>query len=81
MVGSHKGGTGKSTTAMHLVAGLLYEGLRVASMDLDNPQQTLTRYIENRKVYKMFRSRWFQAVPQMFMVVWASSGACAKTVP
>ena len=53
VVGSHKGGTGKSTTAMHLIAGLLYEGLRVASMDLDNPQQTLTRYIENRKVYKM----------------------------
>jgi len=52
VVGSHKGGTGKSTTAMHIVTGLLYEGLRVASIDLDNPQQTLTRFIENRKAHR-----------------------------
>jgi chromosome partitioning protein len=51
LVGSHKGGTGKSTTAIHLVAGLLYQGLRVASIDLDNPQLTLTRFIENRKAH------------------------------
>jgi chromosome partitioning protein len=52
VIGSHKGGTGKSTTAMHLITGLLYEGLRVASIDLDSPQQTLTRYLENRRAFK-----------------------------
>jgi chromosome partitioning protein len=52
VVGSHKGGTGNSTTAMHLIIGLLYEGLRVASIDLDNPQLTLTRYLENRGAFK-----------------------------
>jgi chromosome partitioning protein len=52
VIGSHKGGTGKSTTAMHLITGLLYEGLRVASIDLDNPQLTLTRYLENRQAFK-----------------------------
>jgi len=49
VVGNHKGGTGKSTVAMHLIAALLKEGRRVASFDLDSRQQTLTRYVENRR--------------------------------
>jgi len=49
VVGSEKGGTGKSTTAMHLIAALLYDGHRVGCIDLDSPQSSLSRYIENRQ--------------------------------
>lgn len=49
VLGNEKGGTGKSTTAMHLIVGLMRDGLRVASVDLDSHQGTLSRYVENRK--------------------------------
>jgi chromosome partitioning protein len=48
VVGNHKGGTGKSTVAMHLAVALLKAGKTVATFDLDLEQQTLTRYIQNR---------------------------------
>ena len=46
--GNQKGGTGKSTLAMHLVVSLLHQGYKVATVDVDARQGTLTRYIENR---------------------------------
>jgi chromosome partitioning protein len=49
VVGNYKGGSGKSTFAMHLIVALLKAGRRVASFDLDVQQQTLSRYIENRQ--------------------------------
>ncbi|HAA91238.1 MAG TPA: ATPase [Rhodospirillaceae bacterium] len=49
VVGNVKGGTGKSTTSMHLIAGLLHAGYLVGSIDLDAPQATLTHYINNRR--------------------------------
>jgi chromosome partitioning protein len=49
VVGNHKGGSGKTTLAMHMVVALLKEGKRVACFDMDRRQQTLTRYIENRR--------------------------------
>ncbi len=51
-VGNEKGGTGKSTIAMHLVVALLKLGYRVGSIDLDGRQATLTHYIENRSRYR-----------------------------
>jgi chromosome partitioning protein len=48
VVGNYKGGSGKSTFAMHLIVALLKAGRRVASFDLDVQQQTLSRYIQNR---------------------------------
>ena len=48
VIGNEKGGSGKSTTAMHLVVALLRQGHRVGSMDLDARQGTLTRYAANR---------------------------------
>lgn len=51
VVGNEKGGSGKSTTAMHILTGLLLEGGRVAAIDLDAKQRTLTRYLENRKAF------------------------------
>ncbi len=48
VLGNEKGGSGKSTVAMHLVVGLLREGLKVGTIDVDSRQATLTRYLENR---------------------------------
>jgi chromosome partitioning protein len=47
--GNEKGGSGKSTLSMHVIAGLLRSGFKVASIDLDSRQKTLTRYVENRR--------------------------------
>ncbi|MBS0185639.1 MAG: AAA family ATPase [Proteobacteria bacterium] len=49
VLGNEKGGTGKSTTAMHLIVSLLREGFSVGAIDVDARQGTLTRYLENRK--------------------------------
>jgi chromosome partitioning protein len=48
VLGNEKGGSGKSTMAMHIIVGLLKAGFRVASIDTDSRQRSLTRYIENR---------------------------------
>jgi chromosome partitioning protein len=48
VVGNEKGGSGKSTLSMHLAVAYLYGGYKVATVDLDGRQGTLTRYIENR---------------------------------
>lgn len=48
-VGNEKGGSGKSTTALHLAIYLLHLGHRVATIDVDSRQQTLTRYVRNRR--------------------------------
>ncbi len=48
VLGNEKGGTGKSTTAMHLIVALLRNGHSVASVDLDSRQGTLTHYLDNR---------------------------------
>ena len=45
---NEKGGTGKSTTAVHVAIALAFQGARVAALDLDPRQRTLHRYLENR---------------------------------
>ena len=52
VLGNEKGGSGKSTTAMHVIVALLKSGARVASIDTDGRQRSLTRYIENRATWK-----------------------------
>jgi chromosome partitioning protein len=49
VLGNEKGGSGKSTTAMHIAVALLKAGQRVATIDLDSRQQTFTHYVENRR--------------------------------
>jgi chromosome partitioning protein len=51
VVGNAKGGSGKSTTAMHVAVRLLNLGHSVGAIDLDGRQQTLTRYMDNRHAY------------------------------
>src|SRR5258708_2285030 len=53
--GNEKGGSGKSTAAMHAIVGLLRAGLRVGSIDVDPRQATLTRYLENRAMLAEMR--------------------------
>ncbi|NQU58366.1 MAG: AAA family ATPase [Rhodospirillales bacterium] len=49
VTGNEKGGSGKSTTAMHLAVGLLRDNHQVACIDLDARQGTLSNYIANRQ--------------------------------
>jgi chromosome partitioning protein len=51
VVGNEKGGSGKSTTAMHVAVALLNVGQRVATIDLDSRQKSFTHYAENRRAW------------------------------
>src|SRR5262252_2491022 len=51
VLGNEKGGTGKSTLAMHVSVALLKVGQRVATIDLDSRQKSFSRYIENRRAW------------------------------
>ena len=51
VLGNEKGGTGKSTTAVHIAVSLVHAGLRVGAIDIDARQRTFDRYLENRRRY------------------------------
>ncbi len=51
VVGNEKGGSGKSTTAMHVATALTRMGHRVGALDLDLRQKSFGRYVENRRAY------------------------------
>jgi chromosome partitioning protein len=51
VVGNEKGGSGKSTTCMHVATALARMGFRVGALDLDLRQRSFARYAENRRVY------------------------------
>lgn len=51
VVGNEKGGSGKSTTAMHIGTALARMGHAVGAIDLDVRQQSLGRYLENRAAF------------------------------
>ncbi len=51
VIGNEKGGAGKTTCSMHLIIGLLDRGYKIASIDTDARQHSLTTYINNRKEY------------------------------
>lgn len=67
VVGNEKGGCGKTTTCIHIILSLLYEGLSVSSIDLDSRQKSLSLYIENRKNY-MLRSGKNFPFPTHFII-------------
>ena len=51
VLGNEKGGSGKSTTCMHIAVSLLKAGQRVATIDLDSRQKSLTHYVERRRAW------------------------------
>jgi chromosome partitioning protein len=52
VVGNEKGGSGKSTVAMHVAVALMKAQQSVATIDLDVRQRSLTRYVENRRMWR-----------------------------
>ena len=57
VLGNEKGGSGKSTTAMHLIVALLRSGKKVGAVDLDLRQGSLTRYLQNRKKFSEIKGK------------------------
>src|SRR5258708_7132499 len=51
VLGNEKGGSGKSTIALHIAVALLKAGQRVSTIDLDCRQRSFTHYIENRRAW------------------------------
>src|SRR5262252_4898164 len=56
VIGNEKGGSGKSTTALHIAVALMGDGAHVATLDLDARQGTLSSYVENRAAYAKRKS-------------------------
>ena len=65
VVANEKGGSGKSTMSIHLSVALLKAGYRVATIDLDTRQQTLTRFFENRASWAR-TAPWKVELPRHF---------------
>ena len=66
VVGNEKGGSGKSTTAIHVAIALIKAGQRVATIDLDSRQKSLTHYVENRQAWSR-RGKLDLAVPDKLL--------------
>lgn len=51
VMGNEKGGSGKSTTSMHVATALTRMGWKVGALDLDLRQRSFGRYVENRRAF------------------------------
>jgi len=56
-VANEKGGSGKSTVAVHIAIALLRAGQSVATVDLDGRQRSFTHYIDNRLAWARQRGK------------------------
>ncbi len=65
--GNEKGGTGKTTTGMHVATALLALGKTVAVIDLDSRQRSLARYVENRAAFAERTGRKL-AIPEAVVI-------------
>ena len=74
VLGNEKGGSGKSTTALHIAVALLKAGQRVATIDLDSRQQSFTHYIDNRRAWAE-RARIKLELPTHYCVPRAESSS------
>lgn len=65
VIANEKGGVGKSTMSIHLSVALLKAGYRVATIDLDTRQRSLTRFYENRASFAR-TAPWNVELPRHF---------------
>lgn len=77
VLGNEKGGSGKSTVAVHIAIALLKAGQRVATIDLDSRQCSLTHYVENRQAWAR-RTGIALELPQHFRVARGASMQVAE---
>ncbi len=68
IVGNEKGGSGKTTAAMHLIVALSRAGFKTGAMDLDIRQKSLSRYLENRAKWAIKHDLELESlpIPQLF---------------
>ena len=68
VVGNEKGGSGKTTVAMHLIVSLMRAGFKIGAMDLDIRQKSLSRYLENRAKWAIKHDLSLESlpIPQLF---------------
>lgn len=67
VVGNEKGGSGKTTLALHTIMGLSRLGFKVGCIDIDSRQQSLDRFMENRE-YTKSRSDLPLDMPEHYFV-------------
>lgn len=73
VIGNEKGGAGKTTCSMHLIAGLLDQKYKIASIDIDSRQHSLTTYINNREGYNKRNPNSQVSLPQHFHIAQSSA--------
>jgi chromosome partitioning protein len=67
VLGNEKGGSGKTTTAVHVAVALMKAGQRVATIDLDSRQKSFTHCIENRRAWAA-RAKLNLEIPMHFCI-------------
>ena len=82
VLGNEKGGSGKSTAAMHLIVGLLRDGHRVGALDLDARQATLGQYVAARQAFASARGTdlpWMLQLPRWSAVIGRAAAEADET--
>lgn len=79
VLGNEKGGSGKSTAAMHIIVALLKSGYKVGALDLDYRQQSLTRYFTNRRAFAEHSGMKLQ-FPEVLRVTPSQDDSRAKSM-
>jgi chromosome partitioning protein len=77
VVGSEKGGTGKSTTAIHIAVALMKLGFRVGTIDLDARQGTFTAFCRNRAAQSMYNGHPLEQSKHRSIARSTATGAAA----
>lgn len=73
VVGNEKGGSGKSTTAMHIIVSLMKRNMNVSVVDLDSRQKSLARYLENRLNYAE-KHKLQLSIPDVYILARSQEG-------
>src|SRR5262245_144155 len=74
VLGNEKGGSGKSTTALHLAVALLHAGPPVPSLALASRHQSFPHYLDNRRAW-MERARISLEMPTHYCIARAEGNS------